>query len=329
MNKFDLQEKILSNTASEEEFKQFKQWLNESRENKEEFNRFKQAWEKMDDAFSTKRFNTLAAKYKVREQVATVIVTQKQKRLLRVKRMAFAATFALLVGLGFLIYTQTFHTGSHQVYIAGNTVNEITLSDNTHVWLNAHSTLETAKKFGQKQRKVILKGEAFFDVERDESKPFEIKLANTQTRVLGTSFNLYHDSISNEVKLTVASGIVEFSHDTLHSTPVRVTKNESAIYSGKDHKVVVSRKTNPNYLSWKTGKLVFDDTPIEQVCSDLSKFYGEKVESTLDDQTILTGTFDNDSFKEVLAAIQLSLNIQVVESNGTYQLQNKPLKSTP
>lgn len=330
MNKYNLLEKILTNTASEEELKQFQEWINASSANKEEFEHIKKAWGKMAEAFSTKNFDTSAAKYKVKQQVATVIAAQKQKHLLTIKRVAFAASFALIIALGFLVYLQTARfSDSHKEYTAGNEVTEIILSDSTHVWLNAHSTLKTGKQFGYKQRKVVLMGEAFFDVKRDENKPFEILIANTKTRVLGTSFNLYHDSISGNVQLTVASGTVEFSHNSLSSNLILVTKNESATYFNKNHQLGASKEMNPNYLSWKTGKLVFDDTPMEQVCHDISKFYGTTVESFLNDRTILTGTFDHESFHDVLAAIQISLNVQIIEVDGIYQLQNLPLKSNP
>ena len=105
------------------------------------------------------------------------------------------------------------------------------------------------------------------------------------------------------------------------SKSIQVTENESAIYSDNDHQIVLFREMNPNYLSWKTGKLVFDDTPIEQVCYDLSKFYGTKVESALDDRTILTGTFEDETFQDILLAIQLSLNVKIIELDGTYQIK--------
>ncbi len=322
MNKYKLLEKILSNTATKEEQKQFGIWINESSANKKEYNQLKEAWEKMDEVFLTKRFNTAFAKHQVKQQVAGVLLERKQKRFLRIKQIGFAATFALLLTLSFFVFMQnTRSTASQHKYASGDYVTEIILMDSTHVWLNANSTLETAKRFGKRKRKVMLTGEAFFDVKRDESKPFEILLANTKTRVLGTSFNLYHDSISGDVQLAVASGMVEFSYNTSTSDPMKVTKNESAIYSDNDHQVAVFNENNPNSFSWKTGKLVFDDTPIEQVCRDLSKYYKTKVESKLDSRTILTGTFENQSINDVLSAIQLSLDVQISKIDETYQIK--------
>ncbi|MFR5657595.1 MAG: FecR family protein [Butyricimonas faecihominis] len=71
----------------------------------------------------------------------------------------------------------------------------LTLADGTKVWLNAMSELRYPVAFGEGVREVELKGEAYFEVEKNEGKPFIVKTDEFNVG-LGTSFNIsaYLDS---------------------------------------------------------------------------------------------------------------------------------------
>ena len=67
---------------------------------------------------------------------------------------------------------------------------KLVLADGTRVWLNAASELMYPDHFSADQRKVVLKGEAYFEVTKDVKRPFSVVLGDMEVKVLGTSFNV-------------------------------------------------------------------------------------------------------------------------------------------
>ena len=66
---------------------------------------------------------------------------------------------------------------------------KIVLADGSQVWINSQSVLEFPSRFTGGERRVKLKGEAYFEVSRNESKPFVVEVEDKEVRVLGTQFN--------------------------------------------------------------------------------------------------------------------------------------------
>ena len=85
---------------------------------------------------------------------------------------------------------------------------KVKLPDGSIVNLNSQSTLIFPKEFSDTIRQVELSGEAFFDVVRDESKPFIVKTNNLETKVLGTTFNVRAFSDESEINVSLVTGKV-------------------------------------------------------------------------------------------------------------------------
>lgn len=313
-------EKILSNEATPAEKRQFEKWLDESADHQEYFNKTKVVWDKLDDAFSTKTFDKNRARFKVDAEINSG--NNKLLRLRRIKRMSWAASFLVLLGLSFFILHKVIQRNQFStLYVAGDSIREVSLQDGSHVWLNKHSTLKLPENFSRKDRTVALKGEAYFEVKRNEAKPFKVMAGKTVTRVLGTSFNVELDTLSGDVNLYVKSGKVAFYKRHKIRNKYTLTVGAYARYSENDSRILIGNNESLNYLAWKTGRLTFYDTPIAQVCEDLSKYYGVRINAELNDETILTGTFEHEKLEDVLAIIKLSLGVEIREEDGAYSIE--------
>lgn len=82
---------------------------------------------------------------------------------------------------------------------------QITLADGTKVWLNSQSTLTYASNFGRQERNVLLDGEAYFEVSKNEKIPFFVNTETNKVRVVGTSFNVCAYNGSNEFETTLVT----------------------------------------------------------------------------------------------------------------------------
>ena len=175
------------------------------------------------------------------------------------------------------------------------------LPDGTRVKLNTDSKLIAPTSFTGDFRKVILKGEAFFEVTRNESKPFIIETENMEIMVLGTSFivSAYENETINSV--SVKSGKVEVK-GTYATAPIQLTQNEATFYQG-EAEMKKSEIIKPDYVfGWIDQKLLFDNHSIEEVLDRISRWYGVEIDlkKRLEQQKRYTASFENPTLKQVM-----------------------------
>lgn len=146
----------------------------------------------------------------------------------------------------------------------------LTLSDGTKVWLNSETELKYPVQFTGNTREVCVQGEAYFEVKRDSLHHFIVHTPYTDTKVLGTSFNVsaYEDESTTEI--TLVSGKVEVNHQhekcILQPGWQAVTNNKSGTLEAREVDIA-------SYVSWKDGMFEFNDMPLEQLVSQLSRWY--------------------------------------------------------
>jgi transmembrane sensor len=271
----------------------------------------------------TRNWDTVVSKFKSVTEVPEYIELPGTAQSFTYKlklnsMMRVAAMFIILLGISFLLKIIVFDPG--QQTISGNDMNPknpYQLADGSLVYLNKNSEISFSKKFGNKNRKLILKGEAFFEVNRNEKVPFVISTYKTTIRVLGTKFNIYSD-ISEQVKVSVTSGLVEFY--TIESKDkVKLSAGENGIYSPGMESVKKEKNKDLNFLAWKTNIYYFNNTPLPDAFRLLQEQYKHVFvfDVSLDDIPTLTTTFDNVPLEAVLEELNLLLNTKNVTRNDT------------
>lgn len=147
----------------------------------------------------------------------------------------------------------------------------IMLADGTKVYLNAGSEIRYPVTFTGDYREVELKGEAYFEVARDEQRPFRVRLTDDVcVRVLGTSFNVTAYSTQQRVVTTLEEGHVQLEYEKQH---VDITPGEQAIYDKGNGKVEVKRVDTKLYTSWRDGYYKFDSMTLEEIMETLTLWY--------------------------------------------------------
>ena len=306
----DLILKILTETATIAEREYFARWLSESSGHSTYYNQIIAIWEQLSHTYDSLVFDEAAAREKI---MAGIKRHNSKARDLRTRYwIAAAASILLLCTLGFLLIIRWDDFGKN--VIAYSTINdekkEIVLPDSTHVWLNENTTLTLTARYNRMQRKVDLDGEAYFEVQRDETRSFKVRTGMTITRVLGTSFNLRQKENGN-VSLCVKSGSVEFYRKNSFRQRDKYTAGYRGDFIVANNQISMKRNEDANYLSWKTGILTFNNTSLEEICKILSRYYDKKVITTIRDHDLsLTGTFENETLEEIIKTIELTLDIR-------------------
>lgn len=148
----------------------------------------------------------------------------------------------------------------------------VRLSDGTVVFLNSESELKYPVHFSGNERKVYLKGEAYFNVKRNVNKPFRVQLKDMSVEVLGTSFNVNSYEENEGIQTTLVKGKVRVFENSNKRNSVILNPNQQAEFSGK--KLTVRDVDVEQYVSWKDGKFYFKDMSLEKVMIQMERWYG-------------------------------------------------------
>lgn len=246
-------------------------------------------------------------------------------------RLWFAVAAVLVVAVGaYLVWLAQQGPAAPQqlTWASGDAPLHDTLPDGSIVTLNAHSRLEFPATFADAAtRAVKLEGEAFFDVHRDPSQPFVITAGGTEVRVLGTAFNVR--ATAPEVVVSVREGKVRFAASPeTGAAAVELGAGKSATYRAATKVLVADSLPDANADFWLTGRLVFEDRPLDQVVAELGKRWQQPIR--LADPAIgacrLTATFERPSIESTLQRIAETFNLQVAHDENTFTLSGEGCK---
>ena len=219
-----------------------------------------------------------------------------------------AAAVTLLAGLFFLLrprtenWTELTAQSGTEVYV---------LPDSTSVTLAKGAVLRY-KDFGKDSRRVEMTGKVWFDVARDETKPFEVVTENSFIRVLGTQFQVDATVASAQaVEIYVASGKVLFARSA-ESEGVILTKGMGALMPVGVGGPVVNEAGDGNDIAWIRGTFIFDQTPLKDVLTCLSRYY--KVSFVANDlDRKLSGEFSTEDLDLIIELIESALDVNILK----------------
>ena len=150
---------------------------------------------------------------------------------------------------------------------------QVMLADGTKVWLNSASRLIYPQSFVGKERRVVLSGEAFFDVTHDAERPFVVETSRMNVKVLGTRFNVNDYEDNEEVSTTLVNGSVEIASGDQQA--FRLVPGEQAY--GKENELEKREVNVRLYTSWIDGKFLFNNTELEEIAKQISRWYDVEI----------------------------------------------------
>ena len=252
--------------------------------------------------------------------------SERKGLLLRIPLIRVAATLLLLLGIGSgLLYMNNRGIFTRTITVAaGDDLQNVrvALPDGSTIFLNRNTKVTYNKDFDRQGRKVTLSGEAFFDIVPDETSPFTVDAGNASITVLGTSFSVLTSNDNSEVEVYVQTGKVLLSGNSGDNNLVVDPGYIATVGTGQ---IESKLNTDPNYLSWNTGRLVYTDQKLSNVFADLKKVYGIGI--IADDPAItdlsITTTFENQSHETIILIICTTFNLSFTTDGNVYHLSRK------
>lgn len=178
---------------------------------------------------------------------------------------------------------------------------QLTLGDGTKVWLNSSSQVEFPENFDKDQRRISLKGEAFFEVVHDSLRPFIVSTDGLSTKVLGTSFNIKSREFGR-TQIALVSGMVEVSSS---KKTITMSKGDLVDFDEAKTEFVVRNFDVYEVLAWKNGVLKFKNATLSEVKTALEEWYGVEIsiENANRERWQFSGEYNQQTLEEVLLSM--------------------------
>ena len=309
-----------SGKASPAEQNAVERWRQSSPENESLFRDYSLIWERSGNFGAAPAFNPEEAYSRVLQK--TVKTGSRAGVRVPLHYFTRVAAVSALIIVSLLLYRGAKSgTGFDQTSVATVENQEIKLADGTLVWLrNGSSLLFNSIDDGHSPRKVRLVGDGYFEVAHNPDRPFSVELdAGGAVEVLGTKFHV--SQTSNATGVLVRSGKVRFS-PVDGNFPV-LTTSQKAVFNRDNSRMLVTKATSMNELSWHTGGLEFVSTPLSEVMLDLEKYYGVKI--TLENSALQgclhTAPLTNTSLDEVLGTLEVAYGLRASKTaDNEYRL---------
>lgn len=193
----------------------------------------------------------------------------------------------------------------------------IALEDGSVLYLNTDTRVVALMNDDERQVR-IQQGEAFFDVKRDEGRPFIVDAGDTRVKVLGTKFNVRLGASSNIV--SVLSGLVSVSHRAgsdgdAGQEVARLQAGEQASHDTESQSALVEAFDQNSVMAWRTGKAVYQEARLADVVTDLNRYFDSPLE--IADESLadlpVTGTFNLTDQDVVIDALESAFSIMAVK----------------
>jgi ferric-dicitrate binding protein FerR (iron transport regulator) len=316
--------------ATPEEIRELAQWVKKDPANASLFSGFQRSWEAYEHA---KLESSIDLDNEWRQFQSRVPQTRSApnpaahaNRFLTWS-LRIAAAILIIAAPTFFIYNYLTKTTNQELVARAGKV-EQTLPDGTIVTLNEGASLSYPSRFQKSERRVRLEGEAWFEVAHDQTSPFIVEAGSVMIKVVGTSFLVNTRTMKNTREVILATGLVEVSHVNATLPAVLLHPGEKEESDPLGTEIRKSANMDINFLSWKTGRLVFNNTPLNEVVALLTRVYHKSVILAYPglSNCRLTATFDRQSLESVFNVLAATLDLNVRETSAATELYGSGCK---
>lgn len=306
---------FLTGQMSDQERMVFEAWLDESVDNQAQYEQYKEAWD-LSANYSLPRFDSGQAR------VSMPFVAEKSNPRVRgmsTKRWSIAASVLVLIAAGLWVLSGL-KSESHLA--SGTSTPVLELEDGSIVYLRPDALVEFPDDFSSDERVVELeRGEAYFDIARDEARKFVVETRFADITVLGTEFDVDVNEYVLEVHVTEGKVRVDPEETDLF---LELTEGQSAYFDSRTGELKRVRSADMNEVAWHTRRLNFRNAKMTDVIRVLGETFDISI--TIEDSELegcsVTSTYTNKTLSGVLNDLSQIYGCKVIqESSGTYTLR--------
>lgn len=265
--------KFLLKEANEAESNTVKHWLQADVANLAYFTQFEKIWNAGKNLSATSDIDEDQAWLRFKERTNANSLTNDAV----IKPIGsyfnwlkIAAVFVLITG-AWIAYSM-FGTSAYTEVVAGNQVRIETLPDGSELTLNKNAALSYLTDFKSDRHIKLTKGDVFFSVAHDKTKPFVIAIDQISVTVVGTSFNIKH--LKGQTEVIVETGIVKVN---MGNQEIELRKGEKVLISGASEKLLKVQNTDQLYNYYRSKLFIAKSIPLSRLISVLNEAYNSQI----------------------------------------------------
>ena len=256
------------------------------------------------------------------DKLSSQLGFKRKTKILRLDLLIkIAAALVVILAISVFVISNGKKQGT-ATYTAQNTPVETVVEHSTQISINRNSTI-VCDNSAKGKFSVDLQGEAYFDVEKNPERTFEINTQSVKVIVHGTSFNVCEKAGATTV--TVTSGIVEVVSKKDNKS-VKITKDEELTYSPKAG-FEVKTVDNFNNIAWKLKEFKFDNTKLGDIMEQLANAYGfsYSIENQECENLTISGSFSNQKLESIISVLNQTFDDTDIVQNtqGGYTVKKR------
>lgn len=200
---------------------------------------------------------------------------------------------------------------------------QVTLADGTKVWLNAVSSLTFPTDFTGAAREVSLKGEAYFEVAQNATKPFVVKVGDMKVNVLGTHFNIMAYDEEEAVRTTLLEGAVKVEAGNMNKL---LSVGEQGVWNRTNKLEVLQNADVEAAVAWKNGFFQFHSADLEVIMRQVARWYNVQVVyagNDVKDESFSGSIPSNENVSQVLKMLEMTGTVQFEVTDRTITVRGK------
>lgn len=208
----------------------------------------------------------------------------------------------------------------HELLVPRGSKCEFVLPDGTHVWINSDSRLTYYSDYNQKDRRIYLEGEAFFEVAKDRERPFFVHADDLAIRAVGTAFNVF--TSKGIVETSLEEGCVELTRQGYVGQSLFMSPGEQAIYYKENRQLSVGKADVDVLTSWRDKKWVVRAMPLADFAQRLERRYDVKI--VIANPNLMTAkvsaTLTNEDIQKVMQGLAVAFDFKVKQKGASFEI---------
>lgn len=257
----------------------------------------------------------LLIKFKTEPQVhPTAVLVQKAKTTNKIELIIHNKAYTLnnndtlnvtkagRINLGNTFINTKEDTSYNTLKVPFGKKTQVTLADGSKLWVNAGTVVKFPSSFQKDKRTIYVDGEIYIEVTKDKSRPFIVETSNFNVQVYGTIFDVKAYKNNTTQKVVLVEGSVGV---TTADTKMMMKPSEMVVFDAQ--RLTKSKVEVANHISWQKGYLTFMETTLEEVLTELSRYYNVTFSEISDDVkgNVCTGKiFLSENLEDVLETLE-------------------------
>lgn len=243
------------------------------------------------------------------------VIHKKRLSSILFKVAAILLPFVLIASMSIYINSQVGIFGNNnysEIYVPKGETLRVLFQDGSEAYLNSDTKMRYPERFGLKNRKVYLEGEAYFNVTTNKKRPFIVETDKSSVAVFGTSFNVDAYNSDEEIKVVLDEGEIVFNTDV---SKYKILPNQKIIYNKVSGlTTIINLEKTLEESIWKNNILHFSNTPLYEVVKTLNRRYNIRfvIENTDAFKYTYTLTSKQTSIENILLELEKIAPVEFV-----------------